>query len=283
MNAELCTRCGGCAAVCPEQVFRLEMALAPPRSVEARFSPCPDHLLSGAPLFLPPVHALGLVELARLWGEGVRVLLVAPGKCAPHKAPPLQGVAARIKDFNALAKARGQTGFALHRVSPEVARSWMDAAEMPEDAGKRALLRHFVEEPEGEATGVALPAFLADAGDTYPFSPRIDPALCTGCDDCVNVCPHQALTVIKAASGDLFYRAVPARCTGCALCEDICEEMAVDVCEMAGKAADIALVAFQCRACGALTRTTLPSPPADGLCRICHQTGHHKKLFVVLE
>ena len=283
VNLELCTRCGACAAVCPEQVFRLEAPPAP-LAETARFSPCPGHALSGAPLYLPPVQSLGLAQLAALWVRGVRVLEVGPGTCADHKAPPLQEVARRIKAFNALARARALAGFTLSRASPEQVRGWIAGAEQPEDAGKRALLRRLAVVDEAGAPDPA--GALADfqrGGDIFAHSPVIDPALCTGCDDCVQVCPHSALTVIKAENGEMVYRAVPELCTGCALCGDICEEKAVDVQAMTERGADIPLVVFQCRACGVPARTTLPAPPADGLCRICHRTGHHKNLFVVLD
>ncbi|HHB80697.1 MAG TPA: 4Fe-4S dicluster domain-containing protein [Aliiroseovarius sp.] len=131
LNPDLCSLCGGCVAACPEHVFALELPALRWADGKARFSPCPDHALSQAPLYLAPVQSLGMGELAVLWLQGVRDLEVAPGRCDDHLTPPLQEVAGRIKRFNALARARGLPGFTLSRATPAQARAWRDQADQP--------------------------------------------------------------------------------------------------------------------------------------------------------
>lgn len=53
--------------------------------------------------------------------------------------------------------------------------------------------------------------------------PQIDPARCTGCGRCVDVCPTQALD----QDHGLAYLRYPERCSYCLACEDICPEDAI--------------------------------------------------------
>lgn len=48
--------------------------------------------------------------------------------------------------------------------------------------------------------------------------PIIDEALCTGCGDCILICPTEALALV----GGLAVITEPAACNYCAECETIC-------------------------------------------------------------
>ncbi len=54
--------------------------------------------------------------------------------------------------------------------------------------------------------------------DTFTWLPQIDVLACTGCGDCIAICPVGALGVEfgKAAL------VKPEACTYCTICEDIC-------------------------------------------------------------
>jgi len=55
--------------------------------------------------------------------------------------------------------------------------------------------------------------------------PQIDRKACTGCGECVAVCPVSALGIVdgKAALVD------PQACTYCTLCENICPVSAIEL------------------------------------------------------
>jgi NAD-dependent dihydropyrimidine dehydrogenase PreA subunit len=55
--------------------------------------------------------------------------------------------------------------------------------------------------------------------------PTLDPSRCTGCADCVTVCPTQCL----AMSGDLPWLPRPADCIACKACEVVCPTQAIDL------------------------------------------------------
>lgn len=55
--------------------------------------------------------------------------------------------------------------------------------------------------------------------------PHIRQDICTGCGDCVALCPENALTTTQGKAA-LTY---PDRCTYCALCEDVCPVAAIDL------------------------------------------------------
>ncbi|MEZ5585579.1 MAG: 4Fe-4S binding protein [Sedimenticolaceae bacterium] len=138
-----------------------------------------------------------------------------------------------------------------------------------------------VEKPlEWQAPGSALPR--AGAGGLAFFAPRLDAALCNGCDACTRVCPHHVLRL--AERGDAYEIHADA-CTGCGLCADVCDQhaMSVEVCS-AVKDSRVSLQLGSCRACGAnFHRPALDSAAADQtLCQICAQTRYHRNLFQVI-
>lgn len=57
----------------------------------------------------------------------------------------------------------------------------------------------------------------------YHWLPQINQARCTGCGDCIAVCPTGALAKVK----DKAAIVQPYACTYCALCEKICPTGAI--------------------------------------------------------
>ena len=53
--------------------------------------------------------------------------------------------------------------------------------------------------------------------------PRIDAALCSGCERCVEICPAGVLAQVNGKAMLVH----PDRCTYCALCEELCPDGAI--------------------------------------------------------
>jgi len=59
---------------------------------------------------------------------------------------------------------------------------------------------------------------------TY-WLPRIDRQTCTGCSDCINICPVNALGQVDGKASLVR----PDTCTYCNACEDICPVNAIEL------------------------------------------------------
>jgi uncharacterized protein (DUF362 family)/NAD-dependent dihydropyrimidine dehydrogenase PreA subunit len=55
--------------------------------------------------------------------------------------------------------------------------------------------------------------------------PTIDPTLCTGCGDCLNICPVQAIQ----SDARRVFAITPQKCADCQLCITVCEPEAIDL------------------------------------------------------
>ena len=278
VDYDTCTDCGACGVVCAEGVFA---------------APKPLPTAQDQAILIPCSNALGLRELAQLWLDGAHRILVALNHCDTCKTTPITQIETAVAEFNQLTQSRELADIELAIASPQDLQAWQKArlrGDAP-DPSRRAFLRRFVApvvEQDNEPVDPVI-TFLGQ-GETgnpnktlYPFSPDINPDKCIGCDDCIRICPHEALTLIKAENGKSLYHCAPERCTGCQLCSDVCDVDAIKVHRMDLRGADILLTRFQCRACGVESHVTDAQPPADGLCRICHHTNHRKNLYVVLD
>jgi heterodisulfide reductase subunit A len=61
-----------------------------------------------------------------------------------------------------------------------------------------------------------------------PFVARVDVERCTGCDDCLSVCPYEALEKVTVG-GRPVVRVSPSLCKGGGACVPACPEGAIDV------------------------------------------------------
>ncbi len=57
------------------------------------------------------------------------------------------------------------------------------------------------------------------------FLPQINQALCTLCEKCVVVCPHQALQLVK----DRITIEAPSACDYCGVCQCVCPTGAISL------------------------------------------------------
>lgn len=248
------------------------------------------------------MNKLGFADLASLYSQGVRLLVLWRDvcKCSSEIAEP--EIFKTITYFNLLCQSRNLNSFGIAIATKEHKRKFLH--DQKQDAkvekDRRAFLRSLIRpvselyqipEDQGKKPEQELVNFLKIHEQTlpvlYPFSPVFEKDHCVGCDACLNVCPHYALQWLQGQDQSIQYISKPSLCTGCGLCEEVCNYDAISVKRMAQKAAGVPLVEFRCSICGIKTHR----PPKNGssfcsredqLCHICEVTDHHSKLHQVL-
>jgi Pyruvate/2-oxoacid:ferredoxin oxidoreductase delta subunit len=283
-----CTGCGACLAACPQRAISLDgledLAPEPADGGPAVALICPRR----APGAGPCLQALGLEALSRLWLGGIRRIVAVTDDCAGCTNGTGLPIGSRVAELNELLSDRG---LPLLRVEPaqSVARAMPRlAARTAPRGGRRAFLGlGAAAAVSGNPAGPALARLQSRPGRPgarAAFVPRIDPQACTGCDACLRTCPEAALSLIKDETGEMSYRTSSPTCTGCGLCMDVCGTDALRLARLAAPAPDLALSGLRCRGCGVEVHVPADGPWATGqLCPVCARTGHHKRLFQVLQ
>jgi len=294
-DPDACTGCGVCVAACGEEAIRLPLPARDQalRTDGARLTlVCDRHTAAKGDDALPCLHCFGLDDLARAWAASLRRIEIATGDCDACDTCPPDRLEQQIARFNTLARSRGLAQITHHTAGPKALERWRaeKTRETTPHQGRRAFLRALAtpvlpEEPKLQNASTLVTFLERTSPDTtplYPFSPIIDPTLCSACDACTLVCPHSALILINDENGKTAYGTDNSACTGCGLCVDICDEDAISVATMTGPGPDLPLTRFRCNACGNWQHTLDHTPPQDGYCRICRTSDSRRNLFVTL-
>jgi ferredoxin len=303
IDANLCDGCDLCVPACPEdaivQRFRPAIRRTPRGSVA--LACCEQTRIDGAGIpRMPCLHAIGLSDLLRLVRDEVRYLVTAAGDCDACPRGKSERLENRLRPLNGMLSDRSLPTID-HR--PLDAESWrrtwhrLDSLAAQNRVSRRSFFRSAVEQPAkcieqalDRAEGRSItPGSLLPRGspeDPAPFVPRLDQKRCSGCDACARLCPHNAIRIELEGALPTAYVIDVDQCTGCGICVDVCEQAAVDIRRWQPTVRErLSLTNRRCAACGVtyhLPRLKSQSEDHGDLCPVCVKTGHHEKLYQVL-
>lgn len=305
IDSDLCDGCDLCVPACPESVLlqRFLPAIWRVDGVGIALAYCTNAGLGADRKgIMPCVHALSTLSLLRLHQQGATEIVLGVGNCAACPRQSKETLDQRVAEINRLLDERGLSPLNLGRLDKDAWERMIQRLEDPaavERSSRRGFFRTLVQTPikrldealqSSDTVGVPVGTLLprSEPGQRLPCVPVLDAVRCSGCDSCIQLCPHEALSLgFDKDSNPLVYRTEPERCTGCGICIDVCETEAIEVRRWACSGPEeIPLRRSFCQACGApyhVPETNGPGSPKDGLCRICQQTNHHRNLFQVID
>ncbi len=244
------------------------------------------------------VHALSLRDIATLYQAGHRRLLVSTATCEDCSRGSIDYLDQYLTQLNTLLEESAQPGLERINISGE---QWLNILRSAVHTGadtslsRRQFLRktateisdygldYFDLKSDEQHTPTPIGAFLPAAPDkqVLPYVPKIDTQLCSACDTCVKLCPHQAL-IMEKLEGDAVYQINAIHCTACMICVDVCEDEAIHI-ERNTIALQqlIALNEVTCQTCGVHFHTL--DSQSKPLCPICQKKKHHTALFQMLD
>lgn len=303
LDVEACDGCGLCRPECPEGAIDIKLPVAIRSREKQRIAMvcCEYSCVEGTEAVLPCIHSLGLQEILRLYERGIRQLVVLMGSCDDCPRGGVVRLGQRIASLNSSLQQSGNPLFILEQKRAE---EWSDyqlqSTGAPSGAllSRRGFLRGFVDADKTAASNLS--SFLHGEGDLFdppaqllpnlkgdsilPYVPDIEPQFCSGCDACIRICPHEALSLDEGDGSGPCYRLLASLCTGCGICVDICDRKAVMVRHWAVQQRhNIPLREMQCSACGVSFHEPVEADRDErALCRICSKRNIHQNLYQVL-
>ncbi len=291
LDEDACDACGLCRPACPEGAVEIPVNLALREDSEqgiTAFLACSRAGVQHEDGTVPCLHAVGMRDIQHLAEEGVAQIALACGDCQTCPRNSDRSFDRSVEDFNALQKSRGKAIMRLERLPIATWRHEIDSRRKHTsavDQGRRQFLSLFTGRHEAQLGHRRRSP--TEIGDTeswiYAAVPEIDGTKCNGCDACVRVCPHGVLALSHIEAGS-EYRIDPGQCTGCQLCNDVCDQGAVTLKTMVTqKQRSVPLKGGKCRICGVRFHAPKAAKGQHDTCPICAKTGHHVKLFQVLD
>lgn len=304
IDTERCDGCKLCVAACPQGAIQAQMTPAL-KSADAQtiaFYACE---LTGKKTdegVVPCLHALGLNAIMLLYRRGIRAIVSCSSDCSDCSRADATSLSERVENFNTLLRDRGLPVMQYRNVTVEkwshLVSSQLQDARGP-SMNRRQFFRRMthtvIEEnrllrdsghgsdAEFIAPGKILPG--QSPAQLVPFLPKIDPSRCSGCDACVKLCPHGAISALTdEQENHIAYQIAPEACSSCGICVDVCEPQAVCIKPWAvPDVTRIPLTSNRCRSCGVSFHAPTGYPSDAQLCRICVQTNHHRLLFQIMD
>ena len=301
IDESACDGCGLCHAACPEEAIRFDIGpkLEMWNGCLNAFIGCDSALPEGSGVF-PCIHALNARDLLLLYRNGVRELFVCIADCDHCPRGGGQRLHQLLVEVNAMIKSRKLQPICFSEIDSDTWARTEPATQVTNPKiNRRGFFRKIVgltniefanrrEAKDDDVVNKQTPLSLMLPGhsqsDIAARIPVIDSHLCTGCDACVRLCPHNAITFEEAGDGP-EYRIHALNCSGCGICVDVCHRHAVSVHQWSRQNQEnIPLTASRCRACGSPFHE--PSVYRNhrfvDICPTCRQSNHTKSLFQVL-
>jgi len=297
IRVEACDGCGLCAPACTEGAIlhEHEPLLRQYKQHILAFVACEKTAVTDTQAVMPCVHALGLSDIVQMYRHQVRGLVVTTGECEACQRFTEYNLYDLLENVNQLLKQR-QLMPLLLRDFPTT--TWLkEKAKTEQNQGESLSRRSFFKQTIQNAAretmkakgwltenfkppASRLPEPETDEILTYPFVPQIDAQFCTGCDACINTCPHQALEIDTETAQ---YVINPKQCTGCRICVDICHVTAIQLeqWQTSSEKSYLDLTTGKCRRCGAPFHYPESNQAQTDICPICKQVNHHSQLFQV--
>lgn len=304
INTNACDGCGLCVPACPEGAISCDHGSSGTRirtwnNQPALFRACERTSFAPRAELVPCLHATGAGELLRQYRRGVTAWIASAADCDTCPRGHVQRLSASVRQINTLLHSRGLQPITLVLLEPQ---PWLEAlghstAYQGQPVWTR---RNFFRGALQAALNTALDpaalageekadftpptAWLPDTGPEALFlhSPTLDPTRCNGCDACVRLCPHQAIT-LDTSGNEPCYRIDAGRCTGCGICRDACDQDAIRLNVLSPlPQTTLPLVQGHCSACDIRYHLPAGRLRSDRLCPICAQTRHGRHLYQVL-
>lgn len=304
LNIEQCDGCGLCVANCPTGALHVPypwiIRALGGRKIALFACDKSNRLHNGEPS--PCIHSLGLRQLLVLSNFGIEYLLISTGECTDCHRNTGYGLEQQIDEVNKLLAERCKPLLKILRRSTRVWNKIYKTDELISHGtllprrdflrGGGRLLRHqlavlnplnlpeYQTLPPAQLLGDTLPQ-----GAHWPHAPALDYNRCNGCDACANLCPTDALKLLRDDNHVINgYRIDPAFCTGCGICETVCNSDAITVSdESVATVGNVDLTEYKCHACGNPFHQPKRSKlPAASLCPVCSHRNHSSNLFQIL-
>lgn len=302
IDTSRCDGCGLCVAACTESALiqKTELLTGQLAGKPTLLAACEyaDSKLKGQGV-IPCLYLMTPALLAEFYSLGYQELKFTSGDCNQCVRQQSCSLTTSFEQLNQLLASRavpllkyqalGADAWKKQRAALKVTYSY-ESTQTRRQFLKQAVnlavehnseLKDLSTTPKSAQTWLtALPTSSDSIDRLYPITAQINPLRCNACHACVQLCPHQALSLVKLSDKTLFYQTTPEQCTGCQLCIDACDQQAISLKTYSIKPEPINLELACCKACG--SPFNYPSiQETQVYCRICSKTQHHRQLFQV--